>query len=34
VADTVAVLERDSGSHFDPRLVRVFVTIAPDLTGK
>ncbi|WAK03093.1 HD-GYP domain-containing protein [Methylobacter sp. YRD-M1] len=31
VSDATAMLERDSGSHFDPRLVRFFVTIAPDL---
>ena len=29
--DAIAMLERDSGSHFDPRLVRVFVSIAPRL---
>jgi len=31
VRDAIANLERDSGSHFDPRLVRIFATIAPDL---
>jgi len=31
VHDAIAALERDSGSHFDPRLLSVFVTIAPVL---
>jgi Cu+-exporting ATPase len=31
VSDAIAMLERDSGSHFDPQLVRVFATIAPAL---
>ena len=26
--DAIAVLKRDSGSHFDPQLVSVFATIA------
>lgn len=29
--DAIAMLERDSGSHFDPQLVSAFVTIAPAL---
>lgn len=29
--DAIARLERDSGSHFDPRLVQVFVTIVANL---
>lgn len=31
VHDAIAELERDSGSHFDPRLLRIFVSIAPAL---
>lgn len=31
VLDAIAKLERASGSHFDPRLVQVFATIAPGL---
>jgi putative nucleotidyltransferase with HDIG domain len=31
VLETIAELERDSGSHFDPHLVKVFVTIAAEL---
>jgi len=31
VMDAIAMLERDSGSHFDPHLVKVFSTIASDL---
>lgn len=34
VGDAIAMLERDSGSHFDPRLVKVFVKLAPDLYRK
>lgn len=29
--DAIAMLKRDSGSHFDPQLVETFVTIAPAL---
>lgn len=29
--DAIAALERESGSHFDPELVSIFVTIAPAL---
>jgi len=29
--EAIAMLERDSGSHFDPQLVKVFVRLAPDL---
>ena len=29
--DAIAMLERDSGRHFDPQLVSIFVTIAPAL---
>lgn len=29
--DAIAMLKRDSGSHFDPQLVKIFVTIAPAL---
>lgn len=29
--DAIAALERESGSHFDPKLVSIFVTIAPAL---
>lgn len=29
--DAIALLERDSGTHFDPQLVRVFAKIAPRL---
>ena len=32
--DAIAMLERDSGSHFDPLLVKIFTTIAPDLYEK
>jgi hypothetical protein len=28
------MLERDSGSHFDPQLVKVFVKLAPALYRK
>ncbi|MBF6649771.1 heavy metal translocating P-type ATPase [Methylobacter sp. BlB1] len=31
VFDAITMLERDSGSHFDPQLVKVFATIAPSL---
>lgn len=31
VHDAIAALERDGGSHFDPQLLSVFVSIAPDL---
>jgi Cu+-exporting ATPase len=31
VSDAIAMLKRDSGSHFDPQLVRIFATIAPAL---
>lgn len=31
VHDALAELERDSGSHFDPQLLRIFVSIAPAL---
>lgn len=31
MSDAIAMLERDSGSHFDPQLVKVFATIAPAL---
>ncbi|WP_371822592.1 heavy metal translocating P-type ATPase [Methylococcus sp. EFPC2] len=31
VLEAIVTLERDSGSHFDPQLVRVFSTIALDL---
>lgn len=31
VDDAIAMLERDSGSHFDPKLVSTFVAIASDL---
>ncbi|MDI1275978.1 HD-GYP domain-containing protein [Methylobacter sp.] len=34
VVDAIAMLERDSGSHFDPQLVKVFVRLAPDLYQK
>jgi len=34
VLDAIAMLERDSGSHFDPLLVKIFTTIAPDLYEK
>jgi response regulator RpfG family c-di-GMP phosphodiesterase len=29
--DAIAMLKRDSGSHFDPQLVETFVTIGPAL---
>lgn len=32
--EAIAMLERDSGSHFDPQLVKVFVRLAPDLYQK
>lgn len=31
VTDAIAALQQNSGSHFDPRLVRVFALIAPNL---
>ncbi len=31
VTDTIAMLERDSGSHFDPQLVKVFTMMVPDI---
>lgn len=34
VIDALAMLERDSGSHFDPQLVKNFVRLAPDLYQK
>ena len=30
----LAIIEKDAGSHFDPRLVSLFVGIAPDLHGR
>ncbi|MCK9397723.1 MAG: HD-GYP domain-containing protein [Methylobacter sp.] len=32
--EAIAMLERDSGSHFDPQLVKSFVMLAPDLYQK
>ncbi|MGZ8172105.1 MULTISPECIES: HD-GYP domain-containing protein [Methylobacter] len=32
--DAIAALKRDSGSHFDPQLVKIFVMLAPDLYQK
>jgi len=32
--EAIAMLERDSGSHFDPQLVKIFVMLAPDLYQK
>ena len=29
--DAIAALEHDSGTHFDPQLLRIFVSIAPAL---
>lgn len=34
VLDAIAILERDSGSHFDPQLVKIFVKLAPALYRK
>jgi HD-GYP domain-containing protein (c-di-GMP phosphodiesterase class II) len=31
LAQALAIIEKDAGSHFDPRLVRQFVGLAPDL---
>ncbi|WP_333875506.1 HD-GYP domain-containing protein [Methylobacter sp.] len=32
--EAIAMLEQDSGSHFDPQLVKIFVRLAPDLYQK
>jgi HD-GYP domain-containing protein (c-di-GMP phosphodiesterase class II) len=32
--DAIAVLKRDCGTHFDPKLVKVFTMIAPDIYQK
>jgi len=34
IPEAIAMLERDSGSHFDPQLVKIFVMLAPDLYQK
>jgi HD-GYP domain-containing protein (c-di-GMP phosphodiesterase class II) len=34
IAEAIAILERDSGSHFDPQLMKVFVKLAPALYQK
>lgn len=34
IPEAIAMLERDSGSHFDPQLVKVFVKLAPGLYRK
>ncbi|MFI3154514.1 MAG: HD-GYP domain-containing protein [Methylococcaceae bacterium] len=34
IPEAIAMLERDSGGHFDPQLVKVFVKLAPDLYRK
>ncbi len=34
IPEAIAMLERDSGSHFDPQLVKIFVRLAPDLYRK
>lgn len=34
IPEAIAMLERDSGSHFDPQLVKVFIRLAPDLYQK
>ena len=34
IPEAIAMLERDSGSHFDPQLVKIFVRLAPELYQK
>jgi putative nucleotidyltransferase with HDIG domain len=34
IPEAIAMLERDSGSHFDPQLVKIFVKLAPELYQK
>jgi HD-GYP domain-containing protein (c-di-GMP phosphodiesterase class II) len=34
LADALAIIERDSGRHFDPKVVAAFIGIAPDMFAK
>lgn len=34
IPEAIAMLERHSGSHFDPQLMKIFVRLAPDLYRK